>query len=536
MDLKLDYQNSRAVKARFNRRFGKILKIISLTVALLLTLGGATLLMFGFAVGWLVVSLSAYSIMLYVWQVRDLAKLPPTADSLSNLLDCDLLGLLPADPSPRDIATAVAETDGGQFFQARFGIPLKYLQDSSSDDQAAVPTVWETAWRLHQSLSRPDEPLSAATVVAALIQTQPPLSPILSTLHLDQNDILEGAAWHLNLTRLIAAHHQPKLTGGIARDWSFGYIPTLERYGVNLSTKYAGGRSFNVRLPAHTQLIQNMIDVFSGGGAQNAALVGALGSGKRTIVEMFAEELMDAAAKLPQNLKYRQVISLDATALLGAASGRGELENLVNRVLVEAFHAKNVIICLENAQLFFEDGTGSVDITNILLPVLESGAIRLILTLDEQRFVQITERNPALASTFNRLQVQPPDAAGVMKIVQNQIINIEFHHKVTFRYQALKEVYRLSERYIQDIAQPRSSIQLLEMTAGKVGRGLVTEQAVQGAVEAATGVKVGAVGDVEERQKLLNLENLITSGSETILCWAAYLFIGKVSMAYLGLG
>jgi ATP-dependent Clp protease ATP-binding subunit ClpC len=447
--------------------------------------------------------------MLYIWQKRDLARLLPSGDSLSGVMGGDLLGLLPDNPAPRDIAVAVMETSGGRFFQDRFGIPPQFLIELSSINPADSQAVWDGAWRIHVSLSGDGGVLSAAAVTAALIQTQSALVPILSTLHLDVGDIIYGAKWYDDLAALIEVHRRPKLTGGIARDWSFGYIPTLERYGVNLSIKYEHSRSLNGRLSAGTKLIQTMIDTFSGGGKQNIALVGPLGSGKRTMVEIFAEELMEPSAKIPSNLKYHQVISLDAGALLGAAPGRGELEGLVNRVFVEAYRARNIIICLENAQLFFEDGTGSVDITNILLPVLEEGVVRLILTLDEQRYLQIAERNPALASTLNRLQVQPSDGADTMHIMQSQLIGIESGHKVIFMYQALKEAYRLSERYVQDVAEPRSSIQLLEATANKVGRGLITEQSVRDAIEATTGIKVGATGDEAERYKLLNLESLI---------------------------
>ncbi|MDR2336835.1 MAG: ATP-dependent Clp protease ATP-binding subunit [Candidatus Nomurabacteria bacterium] len=509
MDLKFNYRDLRAIKARFNRRFGKILKITSLISVILLTLGGGALLIIGVSVGWLMISLVAYPMMLYVWQVRDLAKLPPSGNSLAGVMDNDLLGFLPDNPSPRDIATAVMQTNGGHFFHARFGVPPQFLLELGSDDPKSSDAVWEVAWRVHQSIAKADDPLSAATIMVALIQTQSALTSVLSTLQLDLDDIINGAKWYVSLTKLIETHRQPKLTGGIARDWSFGYIPTLERYGVNLSTKYVAGRSFNVRLDSNSQLVQTMIDTFSGGGKQNIALIGPFGSGKRTVIETFAEELMNPSAEIPPDLKYRQIISLDAGALLGATPGRGELENLISQVLVEVFHAKNIIICLENAQLFFEDGTGSIDITNILLPILEGGAFRLILTLDEQRYLQIAERNPALASTLNRLQVQPTNEVDTMQIMQNQLISIEFGHKVTFMYQALKETYRLSERYIQDVAEPRSALQLLEATANKTGRGLVTARNVRDTIEAMTGVKVGATDDETERNKLLNLESLI---------------------------
>lgn len=509
MDLTFNWRAMRARKARFNRKFGKILRVVSLALVLLLLIGGVMLLAIGEAAGWAAAFLAAWPIMGYYWQKRDLAKLPRSGKDLTGILDGELLGFLPDNPSPRDIAAAVMKTNGGRFFFGRFGISAQYLPELSSDNSADSTRVWTEAAAIHESLAERGEILSSATVTAALIRTQEPALQILPALQLDADDILHGAEWNAHLVKLIESHSAPKLTGGIARDWSFGYIPTLQRFGINLSEKYAKGRSLNVHLESHAELIDSMIETFGSGGRQNIALVGPLGSGKSTVVEAFAEKLMDPETKLPSNLQYRQVISLDAGSLLAAAPGKGELENLINLVLVEAYKAKNVIIGLDNAQLFFEEGTGSVDITNILLPILEGGGLRIILTMDEQRYLQIAQRNPALGNALNRLQVQPPNETETMKILQDQIINIEFQRKVTFMYQALREAYRLSGRYIQDVAQPRSSIQLLEAAAGKNDGGLVTAQSVRDSIESTTGVKVGATDSVGERDKLLNLESLI---------------------------
>lgn len=114
--------------------------------------------------------------------------------------------------------------------------------------------------------------------------------------------------------------------------------------------------------------------IFSSGGRQNVALIGPNGAGKSSIVAAFAEMLIDGHEHVPSTLLYQQVFLLDATSLVSVASGRGDLENLVTRILNEAYAAKNVILCLDNAQVFFEEGTGSVDLSNVLLPVLSAEA------------------------------------------------------------------------------------------------------------------------------------------------------------------
>lgn len=514
METRLDFLSMRATKARFGAKFGKALDLLAVVIGLLLIFGGLALLIFSEAIGWLMLSLAAWPIMVHVWKVDDLDKLPANSSptNISDILAGDLLGVLPENPSPRDLVVGVTKTNGGRFFFARFGMSSQYLPDLVSPDPADSVLVWQEALKIHDNLSDKAETISAATLLAALVRVSDGAKQVLSALHLGDEDMIRGAEWFAHLSALIAKHNRPKLTGGIGRDWSFGYIPTLQHFATNLSEQYATGRSLNVHLESHHELVTAMLDNFGSGGRQNAALIGPLGVGKATIVDSFAETLMDGGMQLPDNLQFRQVFALDAAALISAASGRGEIESLINTLLVEAYKAKNIILFLDNAQLFFEDNVGSVDISNILQPVLEGGGVRLILALDEQKFLEISQAKPALAAALNRLQVSPPDRDETLLVMQDQIISIEFQRNVTFTYQSLTESYRLSERYINDVAQPQKSIQLLQNAAGYAESGLVTAQSVTAAIEKTLGVKVGGsvdTGDTSEREKLLNLENLI---------------------------
>ncbi|MDR0957237.1 MAG: ATP-dependent Clp protease ATP-binding subunit [Candidatus Nomurabacteria bacterium] len=515
MEPRLDFRSTRAVKARFSAKAGKILNIIAILLALIFFLLGAALLIFSEAIGWVVVSLSAYPLMLHVWKKQDLDKLPPSKNprTLSDVLDGDLLGVLPENPSPRDLAIAVMKTKGGRFFAARFGISAQYLPDLSSTNPADSALVFNEMLQINASLPDKSDSISSATLTAAIVRTQPAAKQILNVLQLSEDDMIRGAEWFTHLSALIKLHSEPKLTGGVGRDWSFGYIPTLQHFGINLSEKFARGRSLNTRLESHHTAISQMLNLLSQGGRKNVALIGPLGSGKATVVDSFAEKLLDASEKIPKSLQFNQVFSLDATALVAAASGRGKIEQLINTLFVEAYKAKNIILFLNNAEVFFEDSAGSIDVSGILQPILEGSGLRLILSLDEQKFLQIAQTRPALAAALNRVQIAPPSQDDVLRILEDQIISFEPQHNVTYMYQALTETYRLSERYIQDVAQPQKSIQLLEGSANVAELGLVTSQSVRTTIENTLGVKIGgAVGnnsDPSERDKLLNLENLI---------------------------
>ncbi len=276
-----------------------------------------------------------------------------------------------------------------------------------------------------------------------------------------------------------------------------------------MSEQLVRNGSLSTDLEAHAKALDQVMATFSAAGRQNIALVGSAGVGKTTIVHAFAERLLDASLVLPESLRFHQVFILDSAAIISAAPGRGEVENLIMQILGEAYDAKNIIICLDNAQLFFEEGIGSVDLSNVLLPILEAGRLRMILTMDEQRYLQIGQRNGALVNALNRISISEPTKDETIAIMRDQLIMTEFEHKVTYMYQALEEAYRLSERYVHDLAMPGRAIKLMESAASYGVNGLVTAQSVQQAIEQTMDIKVGVASGDDERQKLLHLEDLI---------------------------
>jgi ATP-dependent Clp protease ATP-binding subunit ClpC len=416
----------------------------------------------------------------------------------------DLLGRLPANLSPSSLTAKIAEVTSAQFLMVRSGISTQMLSEIIGDDPEKITLMWSAVKDM-----QPEGVVKASTVIAALTKTSPELLQILPHFQLDENDLPKLAAWFAHLDEIIQRHNQPHRTGGIARDWSFGYLRLLDRFGVNLSERVGRGGLLNVELESHRDALEYMQKTFSSGGRQNVALVGPLGAGKTSIIHAFAESLLNGGAGKVGALQYHQVISLDAGSLISAASGRGELEELLNQLLIEAYRAKNVILCLDDAELFFEEGVGSVDLSRILLPVLEGGALRIILSMDEQRWLQIASRNPALSNVLNRFTVVPASPEETMLVLQDQLVTIEYQQKVTYMYQALKEALRLSERYLYDQAQPGKALRMLSSAASYAENGLVTAASVKRAIEQIQGVKVSGTSEVGEKEMLLNLEELI---------------------------
>lgn len=508
-NLEFNYHSFRAQKARIGHAIAGMWLRIFTVVAVVLIILGVGLLVIGQAVGWLLLGLTVIPAMLIEWYNNELRHIPSPKNpkTIDDVVSSDILGQLSKKPTPRDVATAAGRVQSGYFFSARFGISARALQEMSSEDPAAMSSVWKEAQLIREQLGY--EHITGSILVVALIRQFPERQGWLAHLQLDDDDLIRGIQWQQHIRDLVTEHNRPKRTGGLARDWSFGYIPLLTRFGQNISEQLAHSRSLSVDLEAHTKALDQMISTFGEAGRQNVALVGAPGVGKTTLVHAFAERLLDASSPLSDNLKFRQVIILDASALIAAAPGRGELESLIMQVLGEAYNAKNIIICLDNAQLFFEEGIGSVDLSNMLLPILEAGRLRLILTMDEQRYLQIGQRNAALMNALNRINVEPASKDETIAVMRDQLLVTEFQRHVTYMYQALEEAYRLSERYVHDLAMPGRAIKLMESAAAYADDGFITAHSVQQAIEQTMNIKVAVATGEEEREKLLHLEDHI---------------------------
>lgn len=507
--LDFNYHSQRSQAARLGWLLrgpvGRSLEIAAIVFAF----AGVGLLVYGVPIGWLLIGLAVVPQMFHDWNVQQLRHLPSArGGSIDAVLSADLLGQLAQKPTPYDIATAVGRVSSGQFMGARFGLTPTLLQQIASQDVAKTTELFKRANDIRTAHGA--EHITGSVMVAALVRSFPNYENLIAQIHLDDGDLDAGIEWERHLRHLAKKHRQPRRTGGIARDWSFGFTPLLTRFGHNISEQIsAGGGAVTVDVAAHKQAVDQLIDTFSNGGRQNAVLVGKEGVGKTTIIHAFADRLLDAKSGVSGNLKFRQVVILDSSALISAAPGRGELENLVMRVLAEAYSAKNIIICLDNAQLFFEEGVGAVDLTNVLQPILDAGNVRMILSMDEQRYLQIGRRNSSLTNSLNRINVSPSSQQETMEVLEEQIIFIEARQKVTYMYQALKEAYRLSERYVHDLDMPGRAMKLAESAVSYHESGLVTVNSVQQAIEKTLDVKVSVASDVDDRQRLLNMEALI---------------------------
>jgi len=505
--IKFNYHSARSGKARISARIDGVWLTVLPVAMVLLLVAGICLVVIGQPVGWALMGLAVVPAMAVEWYNGELRHLAVSNKSgaIDGILSAEVLGRLSNNPNPQETADIVGSLMGGHFFATRFGIGSGFLRDLSSSDSDDMQAVWAEAIRLRDLTGSKN--ISTVVLLVTLINCNPRSENLISHLQLSPDDLVNGIEWYNHLRALVEESRKPKLTGGLARDWSFGWTPLLNQFGQNASQHIDSISIMN--LPAHDQAIEQIISIFSRKGRQNVVLVGPSGVGKTRIVHSFAARLVDEKSKIPMGLKYRQVFILDAASLIAAAPERGGLEKLIPQILNEAYRSKNIIICLDNAHLFFEEGIGSVDISNVILPILESGGLRMILAVDEQRYLQIGARKPEIVNALNQIVVEPSSRDETIAIMQDRSVVIEAQNGVTYMYQALVESYRLGDRYVFDLAMPGKALKLMESAANYNDGGLVPATSVQKAIEKTMNVKVSIASSDAERKKLLNMEDLI---------------------------
>ena len=510
MNVSYNHYSLRARKARLARKLIKkntrtllgLMGIVSATT-------GAVVLVAGISAGYLLFIPSVFALMLILWLHGDLkispAKFDPNSQELKlhEVLDRRVLARMSSNPNtPYEIWKSVKGLWRQQFFAVRYGLHDEIFEATLSRKPEDADLVWKIAVDLAKQEGRHD--ITAAALVVALFLSIPNYEGLMKQLELDEDDLIGGISWQRHIELVVERFSEKHYFGGFARDWSAGYTPLLNSLAKNISSDIQFGGLLTRDTDSHRKTVDQMIGFLTNANRRNALLVGDNGVGKTTTVYSFTQRLL-MDKQVPQSLQFQQVVGLNAAALLAQAGDRGKLESMVLQLLSEVYHAKNIILYFDDAHLFMKEATGSVDLSNVLLPFVEKGGVRMIFSMTPKDWQELTRNNTALSGLFNYLAVNEPDEDSTMRILEDQVLLIEQKHKVVFTFQALQEAYRLSDRYYHDFAQPGKSIKLMEQSVNVAKGGIVTAEHIQQTIEQTRGVKVSKAS-TNEKEQLLNLE------------------------------
>ena len=242
---------------------------------------------------------------------------------------------------------------------------------------------------------------------------------------------------------------------------------SLSKYAINLNERARSGKLDPVI--GRDDEIRRVLQILSRRTKNNPILIGEPGTGKTAIAEGLAHRIV--RGDVPENLKSKQIYSLDMGALVAGAKYKGEFEERLKAVVNEVIQADGEII------LFIDEihtlvgagkGEGAMDAANILKPALARGELRAIgaTTLDE--YQKYFEKDKALERRFQIVMVDEPDELSTISILRGLKERYENHHKVRIKDDAIIAAVKLSERYITDRFLPDKAIDLMDEAAAKL--------------------------------------------------------------------
>jgi ATP-dependent Clp protease ATP-binding subunit ClpB len=241
----------------------------------------------------------------------------------------------------------------------------------------------------------------------------------------------------------------------------------LSKYAINLNERARAGKLDPVI--GRDDEIRRVLQILSRRTKNNPMLIGEPGTGKTAIAEGLAQRIV--RGDVPENLRSKQLYSLDMGALVAGAKYKGEFEERLKAIVNEVTQSDGEII------LFIDEihtlvgagkGEGAMDAANILKPALARGELRSIgaTTLDE--YQKYFEKDKALERRFQKVMVDEPDELSAIAILRGLKERYENHHKVRIRDEAIVAAVQLSERYITDRFLPDKAIDLIDEAASKL--------------------------------------------------------------------
>ena len=299
-----------------------------------------------------------------------------------------------------------------------------------------------------------DEFVSLEAIILALVNVKSTVATILKDAGMTDKELRSAIA---------ELRKGEKVTSQSSEDT----YQSLSKYAINLNEAARSGKLDPVI--GRDEEIRRVLQILSRRTKNNPILIGEPGTGKTAIVEGLAHRII--RGDVPDNLKNKQIFSLDMGALVAGAKYKGEFEERLKSVVNEVVKAEGSII------LFIDEihtlvgagkGEGAMDAANILKPALARGELRSIgaTTLDE--YQKYFEKDKALERRFQTVMVAEPDTLSTISILRGLKERYENHHKVRIKDEAIIAAVELSNRYITERFLPDKAIDLMDEAAAKL--------------------------------------------------------------------
>jgi ATP-dependent Clp protease ATP-binding subunit ClpB len=353
-----------------------------------------------------------------------------------------------------------------QFLAGKAGVNLKRVEDATDAAIGRFPKVEGSQIYLSQDFNK--AAVNAEKAMREMddefVTNEHLLLGILDGKDTAANILKDAGFKHSDLLKAIK-----ELRGGnrVTSETAENQFNALKKYALNLNELARTGKLDPVI--GRDDEIRRVLQILSRRTKNNPVLIGEPGVGKTAIAEGLAHRII--RGDVPENLKSKNIFSLDMGALIAGAKYKGEFEERLKSVVNEVIKsAGEVVLFIDEIHTLVGAGRseGAMDAANILKPALARGELRAIGATTLAEYQKYIEADKALERRFQKVMVEEPDTQEAISILRGLKERYEVHHKVRIKDEAIISAVEMSQRYISDRFLPDKAIDLLDEAASKL--------------------------------------------------------------------
>ena len=409
-----------------------------------------------------------------------------------------------------DITKSFLDSQVGKFTMMRLGVGQDQIQNFLQNRKNKIK---ETSFDI--DTQKKDDYISIKHYGNALYNNDQEFSLFLTQYKINVETFIETLEWiddtewkirkkeewwdRSNLARI----------QGIGRNWSFGKVYLLEKYGRSIysdKTYVDLGEKWRV----YEKDAKRVESVLVKKRDANVSLVAPTTNIGMQIVSSLGKMIINGDVLF--EIENRRIFVLDTVSIMESVKDQTDLERLIRDILFQANQAGNVILVIPNFSVFVENAHESkVDVVNLFSDFLSSSRMQIVIVSDKNGFHENVETNLGLMQHFEKVLVSDVNKNSAIKILQNEVHRFEANQDVFFTYQSLKAMADGAERYFVGMTYSDKIIDLIEEVVVGVkngGRKIIKEEDTFEIIEQKTGVPQGKISE-KERVKLENLEEIL---------------------------
>jgi len=401
-----------------------------------------------------------------------------------------------------------------KLFKEKLDSEIKRFKDTSLKEDEGLVGVFEQAATFAVNSFHRDIEIRDFLVAAANLNAR--FKEVLSINDMELDDIDHVTGWEDFIENDLKRRKQfwrlenLMKKRGMGKQWAAGYTVNVDKYSTEI-TKIISERNLSIHLIGHDKEIYAIERILSRSGENNILLVGQPGSGRSTIAYAFAKKVSEGRSFA--SLNDKRILELDMQAVLAGLDTPGEILERLKIIFSEAVNAGNVILLIDEIHNYLgsEKGPAAINITPVIIPYLASSNFQIIGITNYEAYHKYIETNPGVKNLFVKVEVSEPNAEQTIFILEDMLPGLERRYGLSVTYRVLRDIVKLTERYIQDAPFPGKAIDILtEVLSYTNSRGdkFVPPDYVNTVISERVEVPVGTVKE-DEREKLLTLEDKI---------------------------